>query len=199
MVSLTQWTWVRTNSGRWWRIGKLGILQSVGSQSQTRLNDWTTVWSYYHFLNCFGFILCRSFPSLVFCASRSSFSICYKAVFGGAEFSYLLLVWKALDFSIKSEWESCWVGYSWFFLFINLNISCHSFLASRVSVEKSTDNLMGVHCYVICPFVLVVFYILSLSLIFIILITMCLGAFLLGFILPWTFCASWTWLTIFPC
>ena len=24
------------------------------------------VWSYYHFLNCFGFIFCRHFPSLVF-------------------------------------------------------------------------------------------------------------------------------------
>ena len=52
---------------------------------------------------------------------------------------------------------------------------------------------MGVPLYVICPFVLAVFYILSLSLIVIILITVCLGAFFLGFILPGTFCASWTW------
>ena len=34
--------------------------------------------TYYHF-NCFGFILCRSFPYLVFPAQRSSFSICCKA------------------------------------------------------------------------------------------------------------------------
>ena len=35
------------------------------------------------------------------------------------------------------------------------------------------------------------------SLIFVCLITMCLGVFLLGFILTGTLCASWTWLTIF--
>ena len=33
--------------------------------------------------------------------------------FGRAEFSQLLLVWKAFDVSIKSEGESCWIEYSW--------------------------------------------------------------------------------------
>ena len=28
-VSLTQWTWVWANSGRWWRTGKPGVLQSM--------------------------------------------------------------------------------------------------------------------------------------------------------------------------
>jgi len=37
-----------------------------------------------------------------------------------------------------------------FFPFITLNISRHSLLACRVSVEKSADNLMGVPLYVIC-------------------------------------------------
>ena len=46
-------------------------------------------------------------------------------------------------------------------------------------------------------FFLFSFNILSLSLNFVSLITVCLGVFLLGFILPGTFCASWTWLTIF--
>ena len=32
MTSPTQWTWVWTNSGRWWRTGKLGLLQSIRSQ-----------------------------------------------------------------------------------------------------------------------------------------------------------------------
>ena len=32
MASLTQWTWVWTNSGRWWRTRKPGVLQSVGLQ-----------------------------------------------------------------------------------------------------------------------------------------------------------------------
>ena len=35
------WTWA--NSGRWWRTGKPGMLQSMGSQSQTGLSDCTTM------------------------------------------------------------------------------------------------------------------------------------------------------------
>ena len=50
--------------------------------------------------------------------------------------------------------------------------------------------------YVVCLFSLVAFNILSLSLIFVHLIIMCLGVFLLWFILLGTLCASWTWLTI---
>ena len=36
MASPTPWTWVWASSGRWWRTGKPGVLQSMGSQSQTR-------------------------------------------------------------------------------------------------------------------------------------------------------------------
>ena len=32
MASLTQWRWVCASSGRWWRTGKPGVLQSMGSQ-----------------------------------------------------------------------------------------------------------------------------------------------------------------------
>ena len=32
MASPTQWTWVGANSGWWWRTGKSGVLQSMGSQ-----------------------------------------------------------------------------------------------------------------------------------------------------------------------
>ena len=45
LASSTQWIWVWTNSGRCWRTGKPGKLQSMGSQSQTRLRDWTTTGS----------------------------------------------------------------------------------------------------------------------------------------------------------
>ena len=29
MASLTQWTWIWASSGRWWRTGKPGMLQSI--------------------------------------------------------------------------------------------------------------------------------------------------------------------------
>ena len=58
---------------------------------------------------------------------------------------------------------------------------------------------MGVPLYVICHFSLAAFNNFSLSLIFASLITMCLGVFLLGFILYGTRCTSWTWVAIsFP-
>ena len=40
-ASPTQWTWVWVNSGSWWCTGRPGMLQSMGSQSWTRLSDWT--------------------------------------------------------------------------------------------------------------------------------------------------------------
>ena len=38
MASLTQWVWVWANSGRWWRTGKSGVLQSMGLQRVR--HDW---------------------------------------------------------------------------------------------------------------------------------------------------------------
>ena len=38
MASQTQWTWVWVNSRRWWRTGKAGVLQSMGSQKVR--GDW---------------------------------------------------------------------------------------------------------------------------------------------------------------
>ena len=40
MASLTQWTWAWARSRRWWRIGKPGVLQSMGLQRVR--HDWVT-------------------------------------------------------------------------------------------------------------------------------------------------------------
>ena len=40
-ASPTQWTWVWVNSRSWRWAGSPGVLQSMGSQSQTQLRDWT--------------------------------------------------------------------------------------------------------------------------------------------------------------
>ena len=81
-----------------------------------------------------------------------------------------------------------------FFLFSTLNISSHSLVACRV--------VYGVPlvCYfslaASCCFSLAAFNILSLCVVFVSLVSMCLGVFLLGFILYGTLYASWTWQTI---
>ena len=77
-----------------------------------------------------------------------------------------------------------------FFPFSTLNISCHSLLACRVSIEKSVDNLMGFPLYVTFCFFLAAFRILSLSLTFAIFM-MCLGVGLFGFNLFGALCASY--------
>ena len=45
MASLTQWTWVCTNSGRWWRTGKPGVLQLMGLQKVGHDSYWKTTMS----------------------------------------------------------------------------------------------------------------------------------------------------------
>ena len=40
MASPTQWTWIWASSGRWWRTGKPGVLQCMGSQKVG--HDWVT-------------------------------------------------------------------------------------------------------------------------------------------------------------
>ena len=56
------------------------------------------------------------------------------------------------------------------------------------------DQLLNIWGF-LCCFFLAAFNILSLCLVFLSLISMCLGMFLLGFILYRTLCTSWTWLT----
>ena len=41
MASLAQRAWVWVNSRSWWWTGRPGVLQSMGSQSRTRLSSWT--------------------------------------------------------------------------------------------------------------------------------------------------------------
>ena len=43
MASVTQWTWVWARSRKQWRMGKPGVLQSMGvTKSWTCLSNWTT-------------------------------------------------------------------------------------------------------------------------------------------------------------
>ena len=48
MASPIRWTWVWASSRSWWRTGKAGVPQPMGSQkSWTQLNNWTELnWFY---------------------------------------------------------------------------------------------------------------------------------------------------------
>ena len=81
------------------------------------------------------------------------------------------------------------------FPFSTLNISCHFLLACRRYVlqdrtylaERSAVKHIRFPLYITCCFSLAAFNILSVCLVFVSLISMCLGMFLLGFILYGTF------------
>ena len=62
IASLTQWTWVWVNSRSWWWTGRPGVLQSMGSQSQTQLSDWTE----YEMYLCESIVSCEIY-NVIFC------------------------------------------------------------------------------------------------------------------------------------
>ena len=73
-------------------------------------------------------------------------------------------------------------------------------LACRASAQRSAVKHMGFPLYVTCCFSLTAFNILSLCLIFVSLISMCLGVFLLGFIqMRLSALCGLDWLFPFPC
>ena len=131
----------------------------------------------------------------MFSAQRSFSSICCRTVLVVLNYLNFCLSGKLLispsDLN-KSLARQSIFGCR-FFPFISLNISYHSLLACRVSVEKSVDNLMRIPLYVICSFPLVAFNILSFNFCqFDYHVSRCVP--------PWVYLAwdsdSWTWLTI---
>ena len=127
----------------------------------------------------FGVDVVDLFSSLVFLDYIRPFNIWYKAG---------LVVLNSLNFCLSEKLlispsilNEVLAGYSnfgcRFFPFSTLNISCHSLLACRVSAQRSAVKCMGFPLYVICCFFLAAFNILSLCLVFVHLISMCLGVF----------------------
>ena len=134
------------------------------------------------------------FMDLSFLDYVSPFNICYKAglvVLNSLNFclSEKLFISPSILNEILARYSNLGCR---FFPFSTLNTSYHSLLACRVSAERSAVNCMGFALYITCCFSLTAFNILSLCLVFVSLISMCLGVFLLGFILYGTLCASWT-------
>ena len=79
VASQTRWTWVWLNSGSWWWTGRPGVLEFMGSQSQTGLRGWTELNSVLskglNFTKAglwlFGSLLCSQCPTLCSKNSRS--------------------------------------------------------------------------------------------------------------------------------
>ena len=77
MALLTRWTWVWVNSRSWWWTGRPGVLRFTGSQSWTRLSDWTE---------------CSSLPLEIFLALKSTLShMCMCCVVVLSRFSHVQL------------------------------------------------------------------------------------------------------------
>ena len=143
------------------------------------------------FSSLFGVDSVDLFCSLVFLDYVSPFNICCWLVLISLNFclSEKLFISPSILNEILAGYSN--VAYR-FSPFTTLNISCHSLLGCRVSAERSAVKHMEFPLYVTCCFSLAVFNSLSLCLVFVSQISVCLGMFLLGFILYGTLCAFWT-------
>ena len=154
-----------------WRIpgtGAPGGLRSIGSQRVR--HDWrdlataVAACSYCHFLNCLGSIdFVDLFSSVVFLDYRSPFNICCKAglvVLNSLNFclSEKLLISPSILNEILFRDSNLGCRFS---PFSTLNISYHSFLAWRLSIERSAVKCIGFPLHVTCCFSLAAFSILS--------------------------------------
>ena len=88
VASPSQWTWVWANSGRYWRTGKPGVLQSMGSQrvghnlaTEQPLNKWTLRLFIYYYSVCYNsflllFILLFTLLQIWLIGASSSWRLC---------------------------------------------------------------------------------------------------------------------------
>ena len=131
------------------------------------------------------------FSSLVFLDYISPINICWKAglVVLNSLNSFLsekLFISPSILNEILARY--CNLHCRFFFPFQYFKYILSFPLTCRVSAERSAVNRMGFPLYVTYCFLLAAFNILSLCLVFVSLISMCLGVFLLGCILYRTLC-----------
>ena len=118
MASLTRWTWVWVNSGSWWWTGRPGMLQFMGSQSRTRLSNWTELkeikqFTLAHRYPWIGHLLLLPVLCKVAAVAAKSFQMCptlCDPIDGSSPGSSVpgillarILEWVAISFSICAE------------------------------------------------------------------------------------------------
>ena len=146
----------------------------------------------------FGVDFVDLFSSFVFPDYINPFNICCKAglvVLNSLNICFLKSLLFLHQFWMRSLPGTVILGVD-FSLSVLKIYPVIPFWPAEFLLKDQLVKCMGFPLYVTCCFSLVAFNILSLSLVFVSLISMCLGIFLLGFILYRTLCASWTWLTI---
>ena len=62
MASLAQWALVWVNSGRQWRTGNPGMLQSTGSERAGHVSDWTTTPLWIYLVGCWILLYSYKYP-----------------------------------------------------------------------------------------------------------------------------------------
>ena len=97
--------WVWENSGSWWWTGKLGMLQSMGSQRVR--HDWAIEpnWTYFYYYCCSDAQLCPTLCDPVDCSLPDS------SVHGILQAR--ILEWVAMPSSRGSSWPRDWTWVSY--------------------------------------------------------------------------------------
>ena len=113
MASQTQWTWVWASSGSWWWTGRPGVLQSMGSQSWTRLSNWTVLKTYLKILGLGNFFSRNQLPTRPWPSGSNMVGMHILRVY---------LVWTCWTRSSRSETQEamCYHVVQWFWYKIKI-------------------------------------------------------------------------------
>ena len=108
MASLTQWTGVLVDSRCWWWAGRPGVLQFIGSQSETWLSDWTET--------CRNFLLLCNCNNVYLRSGYTTSQIKKSLLVGSPNASTVELhVYQHVGYSdLKPQFEKgkCWIKFS---------------------------------------------------------------------------------------
>ena len=143
MASPTQWTWVWVNSRSWWWTGRLGVLQSMGSQRVgydwvTELNwSWDPISSFTNFPNKHPFVA-KGFSS----GSLAAFGSPISLVFTLEQFfclSSTLLTLTLLRITGRLFLACLQFGFPWCFLMIRFRACIFDKDTSKVVMSVSVN------------------------------------------------------------
>ena len=90
-----------TNSGSWWWTGKPGVLQFMGSQSRTRLSDWTEWLVMLSIFSCTCWVHAQSLSRVQLFATP--WTVAHQAPLSMEFFQARILEWVAFTYS-RDSW-----------------------------------------------------------------------------------------------